>query len=69
MKSRNLLSPILLDQFPLCAIHHCLDRVLKFVGAGAIFQMTPETFDRVQIRTVGRQPDRHHPMLKQTQRR
>ena len=44
---------ILLDQGMLSAIHHSLNRVLEFVGAGSIFEMTPETFDRVQIRAIG----------------
>jgi len=48
-------------------LQHIGDIILEVVGAGLIFEVTPEPLDGVEIGTVGRQPDYHHPMLKQTE--
>lgn len=41
--------------------------IFQMVGTGLIFEITPEPLDWVEIGAVSRQPDHHHPMLKQTE--
>src|SRR5574337_1157556 len=49
-------------------LDYTLNIVLKFVCTSQVFQMPPETFYRVEVGTVRRQPDHPDPMFEQTKR-
>ncbi len=51
----------------LCQSHNFFNVVFKFVGTIQIFQVSPEAFNRVQVRTIRWLPYDHDPMFKQAQ--
>ena len=67
MEAQSRFRVVLFIQNMVGCLNHILNTILKFVGASEVFQMTPEAFDRIKVRTVGWQPNHHHPMFEQTQ--
>jgi hypothetical protein len=67
MEAQSRFRVVLFIQNMVGCLNHILNTILKFVGASEVFQMTPEAFNRIEVRTVGWQPNHHHPMFEQTQ--
>src|SRR5574341_342220 len=60
---------ILFVQDGIGGLDYTVNTVLKLVCTGQVFQMAPETFDGVEIGTIGWQPDHPDPMFEQTESR
>jgi len=67
MEAQRRIFPILVQHNFFGRVEHIYNIILQFVRTCQIFEMSPEAFNRVQVRAIWRQPDNKDPVFKQAQ--